>query len=116
MGKYGDVVVVVSNGQNFQSVASLRDLRSHEKSHMIAGIRQRDGDVLFAIASETWEETFRSPRGMVFRADKSAHVVSLVVNCSSFLASPRSSSVVDPQYTFSASTLSLASFSTARTR
>ncbi len=49
MGKYGDVVVIIKNGKNFQSIASLRNFRAHEESHMIAGIRQRDGNVLLAI-------------------------------------------------------------------
>src|SRR2546423_13932878 len=40
--------------------------------------------------------------GMRFRAEKSAHFTSLVVNWSSLLGSPKSSSVVDCQYTLSA--------------
>jgi hypothetical protein len=104
MRKNRDVIIVVGNRQNLVSVGSMGDLCPHEERHPVSRVRKPDGRLLFPIESETWAETSRSLRGMVFRADISAHLTRSLLNCRFSWRCPDRRPWWIPNYTFSAGT------------
>jgi len=104
MRKNRDVIIVVGNRQNLVFVGSMGDLCPHEERHPVSRVRKPDGRLLFPIESETWAETSRSLRGMVFRADISAHLTRSLLNCRLSWRCPDRRPWWIPNYTFSAGT------------